>query len=147
MKREQRLDDGMGGQVTQEELFGDYQETDHVKLPRKLVTFADGKKIAEASITEVQLLDKIADQEFDKPGDPPDAPKKGIDQEKQQPRSSDQQASPAKPGKQEVTSPTTPREAVAKSISGKQRQKRRTSSGGCQGGRAAGSLSRARRSG
>jgi RNA polymerase sigma factor (sigma-70 family) len=74
VKRERRVDDGAGGQVTQEEFFSDYKETDRVKLPRKLVTYADGKKIAEASITEVQILDKVEDKEFDRPA-PADTPK------------------------------------------------------------------------
>jgi RNA polymerase sigma factor (sigma-70 family) len=76
VKRERRVDDGAGGQVTQEELFSDYKEADKVKLPRKLVTFVDGKKIAEGSITEVQFLDKVEDKEFDRPA-PADAPKPG----------------------------------------------------------------------
>jgi hypothetical protein len=74
VKRVQRMSDGMGGQVTQEEFFSEFKETDKVKLPRKLVTFADGKKISEGSITEVQFLDKIEDKEFDKPASPDDVP-------------------------------------------------------------------------
>src|SRR5262249_16961412 len=75
VKRVQRLDDGMGDKVTQEELFSDYQETDKVKLPRKYVPFADGKRSAEGQVPEVQFLDRIADTEFDKPA-PADAPRK-----------------------------------------------------------------------
>lgn len=67
VKRERLVDDGMGGQVRQEEYLSDYRETDKVKLPRKIMTFADGEKIAEGNITEIQLLNKVEDKEFDRP--------------------------------------------------------------------------------
>jgi hypothetical protein len=82
VKRVQRVSDGNGGQVTQEEFFSEYKETDKVKLPRKLMTFADGKKIAEGTIDEVQFLQKIEEKEFDKPGSPPDKPHKEGQREK-----------------------------------------------------------------
>ncbi len=86
VKRVQRVSDGIGGQVTQEEFFSEYKETDKVKLPRKLMTLADGKKISEGSITEIQFLPKIEDKEFDKPGGAADAP------QKERPREKDQEA-------------------------------------------------------
>jgi hypothetical protein len=92
VKRVQRVSDGMGGQMTQEEFFSEYKETDKVKVFRKLVTFADGKKIAEGTITEVQFLPKVEDKEFDKPASPDDVPQS----EK----------------KQDAASPPPPRQAV-----------------------------------
>src|SRR5262249_16062035 len=88
VKREQRVDDDMGGKGTQEEFFSDYKETDQLKLRRKYVTLIDGKKIAEGQVTDVQFLDKIADGEFDKPS-PAEAPK----QEKKESNAKSQQAS------------------------------------------------------
>jgi hypothetical protein len=79
-----QVPDGTGGQVTQEEFFSEYKETDKVKLPRKLMTFADGKKIAEGTIDEVQFLQKIEEKEFDKPGSPPNKPQKEGQREKAQ---------------------------------------------------------------
>ena len=81
VKRERRVEDGNGGQVTEIFYFTDYQETDHVKLPRKIVSFADDKQMAELLITEVQFLDKIADKEFDKPGGLSDLPKEAEHKE------------------------------------------------------------------
>jgi RNA polymerase sigma factor (sigma-70 family) len=67
VKREQRLTLPTGGEVTQEEFFSDYKETDGLKVYRKQVTFLDGKKIAEMNTTEIRFLDKISDKEFDRP--------------------------------------------------------------------------------
>lgn len=79
-----QVPDGSGGQITQEEFFSDYKETDKVKLPRKLITFADGNKIAEGTIEEVQFLQKIEEKEFDKPGSPPDKSQQQGQREKAQ---------------------------------------------------------------
>ncbi len=90
VKREQRIDDGQGGKVTQECFFSDYMETDKIKLPRKITTFANGEKIAEHLITEVQFLNKLDDREFDKPA-PAEEPKKGADNDKPKARDSDEE--------------------------------------------------------
>jgi RNA polymerase sigma factor (sigma-70 family) len=74
VKRERRVPDGAGGQATEEIVFSDYQEADKVKWARKQVSYADGKKITEVRITEVQFLEKVDDREFDRPA-PADAPK------------------------------------------------------------------------
>jgi hypothetical protein len=83
VKRVRRVADGTGGRGTQEEFFSEYKETDRVKLPRKLVTFWKGKKVAEGNITEVQFLQKIEDTEFDKPGIPVDKPQKQGQEQKE----------------------------------------------------------------
>jgi len=67
VKRDQRIGDDMGGKATQEEVFRDYKETENVELPRKVVTFTDGKKIGELIISEVQFPNKVDDREFEAP--------------------------------------------------------------------------------
>jgi RNA polymerase sigma factor (sigma-70 family) len=77
VKRERRVDDGKGGKITEELLFSGYKETDKVKLPRKIVSFADGKRIAEVLIAEVEFLDKIDDSVFARPAEPAPKQKNG----------------------------------------------------------------------
>ncbi|HWY88958.1 MAG TPA: hypothetical protein VNX28_19750, partial [Gemmataceae bacterium] len=72
VKREQSRDILMLGRIIEEVFYSDYQETDKVKLPRKVVKIADGKK-SEYQIIEVQFFDKLDDRVFTNPI--PKAPK------------------------------------------------------------------------
>ena len=54
-------------EVTQEDLFSDYAEFGGIKLPRKNVSFQDGKKLVDVEIVNARFPDSIPSSEFGKP--------------------------------------------------------------------------------
>lgn len=56
-----------GKEVNLEILYSDYKDSDGVKQPMTHRLLHDGKKFIDMEITEVRLVDKIADEEFAKP--------------------------------------------------------------------------------
>jgi hypothetical protein len=68
VKREQKvLDPASGKEVSQEVVFGDYQEKDGVKHYRNIAAYRDGKKIIDAKVLEIEFFDKLEDKVFAKP--------------------------------------------------------------------------------
>jgi hypothetical protein len=58
---------GGGNEFAQETLYGDYQETDGVKWPRKVTINRDGRRFVEIEVQERKLLEKLDDKVFAKP--------------------------------------------------------------------------------
>ena len=56
-----------GKEVLSEFCYSDYKDFDGVKVATKFVRKIDGKAMADVQVTEVKLLDKIDDKEFEKP--------------------------------------------------------------------------------
>ena len=56
-----------GKEVNLEILYSDYKGSDGVKQPMTHRLLHDGKKFIDMEVTEVRLVDKIADEEFAKP--------------------------------------------------------------------------------
>ncbi len=56
-----------GKEVSLEILYSDYKDSDGVKQPMTHRLLHDGKKFIDMEVTEVRLVDKIADEEFAKP--------------------------------------------------------------------------------
>jgi len=61
------LDATTGKEVTQEVVFGDYEEKDGVRLYRTMAAYRDGKKFADAKVTAIEFLDKVDPKLFAKP--------------------------------------------------------------------------------
>ncbi len=67
-KLEMRKRDLMSGQeVTEERFVTEYQEAAGRKVAKKVEVLRDGKQLAEAEVTEVQILERIDDTEFAQP--------------------------------------------------------------------------------
>ena len=67
-KLEYQATDPMSGQEVAEERFiTEYQDSDGLKMAKKVVVQRDGKKYLEAEVTEAKGLEKIDDSEFAKP--------------------------------------------------------------------------------
>ena len=68
VKREHRLlDSSSGKEVVQEIFFSDYQEKDGLKHCKKIVALRDGKTALDATVTEIEFLDKLDEKVFAKP--------------------------------------------------------------------------------
>ena len=68
VKREHRLLDPASGKVVlQEVIFSDYQEKDGLKHYKKIIGFRDGKKVFDATVTEMEFFDKLDEKIFAKP--------------------------------------------------------------------------------
>jgi hypothetical protein len=68
MKREHRLlDSSAGKDALQEVYFKDYQDKDGLKHYRKLVLYRDGRKVVDASVTEIEFLERVDRRLFAKP--------------------------------------------------------------------------------
>jgi hypothetical protein len=68
VKREQQiLDPSSSKEIRQEVIFSDYQEKDGLKHYRKIVGLRDGKKVIDASVTEVEFFEKLDAKVFAKP--------------------------------------------------------------------------------
>src|SRR5262249_6808423 len=68
VKRQHNVLDPTGRkEVSQEVLFGDFQEKDGVKHYRKIIAFRDGKKWFEGKVTELEFFEKLDDREFARP--------------------------------------------------------------------------------
>jgi hypothetical protein len=68
LQTENRMLDPMSMQeVTQKRLFKDYKDIDGTKRPSKVVIEKDGTKYIEMEITEMKLLEKLDDNEFQMP--------------------------------------------------------------------------------
>ncbi|MFO0965189.1 MAG: hypothetical protein U0793_06340 [Gemmataceae bacterium] len=67
-KVEIRKRDIMSGMEVQEERFIlDYQDVEGRKVAKKVEVLRDGKEFLEAEVTEVQILEKLGDDEFAQP--------------------------------------------------------------------------------
>src|SRR5262245_1285202 len=58
---------GGGKEMTQTNLYYDYQEFQGTRHPTRLVIERDGKKFTDTQLTEIQLLEKLDDSTFDRP--------------------------------------------------------------------------------
>jgi hypothetical protein len=58
---------GGGKEMTQTNLYYDYQEFQGTRHPTRLVIERDGKKFTDTHLTEIQLLEKLDDSTFDRP--------------------------------------------------------------------------------
>ena len=58
---------GGGKEMTQTNLYYDYQEFQGTRHPTRLVIERDGKKFTDSRLTEIQLLEKLDDSTFDRP--------------------------------------------------------------------------------
>jgi len=68
VKRQQNvLDPASGKEISQEVVFGDYQDKDGVKHYRNITAYRDGKKIIDAKVMELEFFDKLEDKVFAKP--------------------------------------------------------------------------------
>jgi hypothetical protein len=68
VKREHRLlDSSSGKEALQEVIFSDYQEKDGLKHYKKIAAFRDGKKVLDATVTEIEFFDKPDEKAFAKP--------------------------------------------------------------------------------
>jgi hypothetical protein len=68
LKREHSvLDPASGKMAVQEVVFGDYQEKDGLKHYKAITAYRDGKKLIEAKVTEIELLQKLDEKVFAKP--------------------------------------------------------------------------------
>jgi hypothetical protein len=68
LRTEFRAKDVMGGnEYTQETLFSDYQETDGIKRPRKVLINRDGKRFVEFEVQQRKFLEKVDENLFAKP--------------------------------------------------------------------------------
>jgi hypothetical protein len=68
LQTENRMLDPMSMQeVTQKRTMKEYKDHDGVKRPSKLYIERDGKKFLELEITEVKVVEKLDDNEFQKP--------------------------------------------------------------------------------
>jgi outer membrane lipoprotein-sorting protein len=67
VKLEYLTKNNQGREVTQEDSFSNYAEFGGVKLPKKSVSFQDGKKLVEVEITDAKFPDSIPASEFGKP--------------------------------------------------------------------------------
>jgi hypothetical protein len=63
----QTIDAMTGKEVAEERIVTEYQEIDKVQVAKKVVINREGKKYIEVEITEQKSLEKIGDEEFDKP--------------------------------------------------------------------------------
>ncbi len=67
-KIERRAKDFMTGQeATEERIITEYQQVGDRKLAKKVTVNRDGKKLLDAEVVEIQLLDSIDDGEFAQP--------------------------------------------------------------------------------
>jgi hypothetical protein len=53
---------------TQEKYFADYHDVQGCKVPRKVEVYNDGNLFVEAEVTETQLLERLDDSTFKRPG-------------------------------------------------------------------------------
>jgi hypothetical protein len=69
LKRETRIKDFQSGgtEMTQENLYSDYQEIDGIPNASKVTILRDGKKYVEAEATELKRVEKLDDSVFAKP--------------------------------------------------------------------------------
>src|SRR5262249_25482612 len=70
LKSEFVIKDIKGGgdkEMMQTNLYHDYKEFQGTRHPTRLVIERDGKKFADAQLTEIQLLEKLDDGTFDRP--------------------------------------------------------------------------------
>jgi len=63
----QTVDAMTGKEVAEERIITEYQEIDKVQVAKKVTINRDGKKFMEAESLEVKMLEKIGDEEFNKP--------------------------------------------------------------------------------
>jgi hypothetical protein len=56
-----------GKEISQEVVFGDYQDKDGVKHYRKITAFRDGKKVIDAKVVELEFFDKLENKVFARP--------------------------------------------------------------------------------
>jgi hypothetical protein len=54
-------------EVTQEDIYSDYQDIGGAKIPMKLTILRDGKKYVEGEASEVKAVDKHDEKTFAKP--------------------------------------------------------------------------------
>jgi hypothetical protein len=54
----------LGLEVKLDAVYQDYQDFDGVKLPMRVITYVNGQKTRDISVTKVELLDHIDASEF-----------------------------------------------------------------------------------
>jgi hypothetical protein len=62
----ERIGLGPTGDVKHEVYYGDFKEYNGVRRPSKVLIHHDGKKYQEATLSDVTLLEKLPEGEFDK---------------------------------------------------------------------------------
>jgi hypothetical protein len=68
VKEESRTHDFLSNrEYTGERIITEHQAVDGLKAAKKVIAFADGKKLVEEEVTEIKFLEKLDDSEFAKP--------------------------------------------------------------------------------